>query len=133
MSASDKIADFTISKLNSIFDTVSHALPTATKYALEVTSIDCLVTILYGLEFTVLASVTTGFVFWGYRTARRIQLENHYDDREVPYIFGAVCGTIIGFILWGVALSSLLNFWAWVGIFHPDLYLIHLAVQKVTN
>jgi hypothetical protein len=74
MSASDKIADFTISKLNSIFDTVSHALPTATKYALptatkyalEVTSIDCLVTILYGLEFTVLASVTTGFVFWGY-------------------------------------------------------------------
>lgn len=35
------LQDYTTQKLQQLFDTVSHYLPTATKYVLEVTQINC--------------------------------------------------------------------------------------------
>ena len=126
--ASSRLTDFAIQKLNSTFDTVSKAMPTVTKYVLDVTSMNCLVNILQGLVMLIISGIMgyTALRLWKYG-------EEGYTDRHEFSMIGGVIlgiGCVISLI---ISVVILIDFWSWVGIFRPDLYLIHLAVQKVVH
>lgn len=132
--AANKVTDFAISKMNSLIDATSKALPTVTKYAMEVTSLNCLFSILTGVLLLVAAGILAYLSYFGWRRCFSICKEKgdaYWAGHEVP--FGAL-GGIAGIASCGLAISAgtqLFDFWSYVCVVHPDLYLIHLAVQKV--
>jgi len=133
MSNADKLTDFAIGKLNAVFDGVSHTLPTVTKYALEVTSMDCLKVIFLGFFWLLLSGVVSVWTIWFFKKMKAANNEAQTYDKGLPYVAWALFGVIPLMIPVGVSLAYLLDFWAWVGIFHPDLYLVHMAMVKVTG
>ena len=133
--ASSRLTDFAIQKLNSTFDTVSKAMPTVTKYVLDVTSMNCLVNILQGLVMLIISGIMgyTALRLWKYGE------EGYTDSHEfstVSHEFSMVGGVILGIgcvISLFISITWIMDFWSWVGIFRPDLYLIHLTIQKVVG
>jgi len=129
----DKLTDFALDKMNAAFAAVQHALPTITEAALTVTRIN----LLQELAWTVSTLLLAGGLFiisyklfaWG----KKIKAADRLNEDYLPvYIVATiVCGIgtaalIIGFV-------SLFNVWVWVGLFHPDLYIIHQVLEKVTS
>jgi len=129
--ASDKIVDFAIGKVNAVIDGAAKAMPKVTEYAMKVTSLDCLVHICIGLACLFAA---IGLTYILYKTIMlAIRLEEENNEYFIPLFLISGLG---GLFTAGVYVNSfmyLTNFWKWIGIFYPDLYLIHLAVQKVTG
>lgn len=60
---------------------------------------------------------------------------NNCPDADWGDICGAVkCGIYAASAVTAViGIFCLWNVWAWVGVFHPDLYLAHLALNKVMS
>lgn len=125
-SNADKITDFAIDKLNAVFDGVSKAMPTVAKYALEVTSINCLIAV---IQDFLLLLIPLAFAIVA-RTCWQNKRAEEYSDWEIPAIIATVLAFLCGI---GVIINIVGDMWKFIGIFHPDLYLIHMALQKVTG
>ena len=126
--ASSRLTDFAIQKLNSTFDTVSKAMPTVTKYVLDVTSMNCLVNILQGLVMLIISGIM------GYTALRLLKYgEEGYTDNHGFSTIGGVFLSLVCIVSLFISITGIMDFWSWVGIFHPDLYLIHLTIQKVVH
>ena len=52
--------------------------------------------------------------------------DNHYQNikNEIAY-FPLIMGYTLAGVLAGVSIYQMLNIWAWVGIFYPELYAVH--------
>lgn len=124
MSASDKITDFAISKIDSLVDTIQKTLPTISKYTLEVTKMDCI----SNLVFLVLPPLATLIFFFLFRMFWSWHKEETCSDWEIPAGAFFILMVISSLI---TVLCILNSFWYFVCISHPDIYLIHLMVQRV--
>lgn len=124
--AANKVTDFAISRMNSLIDATSKALPTVTKYAMEVVSLDCMMGLIH-LFWTLPLCI----IGWCYMIKLWKWCIKNLDDSGgataliiLIYTLGILALTIINLV-------TISNGWRWVCIFRPDLYLIHLAIQKV--
>lgn len=133
VSAADKITDFALSKIQSVLDTTTKLLPTVTKYVMGVTSMNCLFSILSYFSLLII-----GFVV--IRTARLwLRLDTDSDGNPLPwsrndFTPGFVVQYGIGCILLGFFIIAMFSsIWEFVCVVHPDLYLVHKAVEKVVK
>lgn len=123
---SDKLTDLAVSKMNTVFDAAQHAIPAISRYTLEVTKIGCIAHLI-GVLIPLLISVPLYIlfhIFWGFH-----KKERHGDWELTAGIFFA--GFLIAQSMFWILLFS--SFWSFICLTHPDLYLIHLVVQKVLN
>lgn len=121
--AANKVTDFAIQKVNGLIDAASKALPTATKYAMEVTSLNCL------MKFIPLMILIPLFIISSYITYRFWKWFPTQRDESACIPIGVFTLFPLGL---GIAICAIISDgWNWVCVFRPDLYLIHLAVQKV--
>lgn len=125
--AVNKVTDFAIQKMNSLIDATSKALPTVTKYAMQVVSMGCLIDLIYWVLFPIIGAVSINY-FIKYIKLAWIGGECH--ETFIPYMLVTVLTGVVSLIAVLVTLVGL-DLWKFVCVIHPDIYLIHLAVQKV--
>lgn len=110
------------------------SIPYVKTSVMQVTSMDCLFSL---IQSGILEGISLGFVYFSYRLFKwgvKIQkAADEYDDWCIPIYIAASLIFIISFVAIFVNLCALLDFWTWVGVNHPDLYLIHKAVQLVVH
>lgn len=118
-----KLEDFAITKLQSMFDAVGKAMPKITEAVLQVTSTDCLLAVIR-CQLLLLPAIFAGVVVY-------VLCRNDHKLDSTEYGASVFFGFIIGLftIIWIIV--SLCNWWEWVGIFHPDMYLLHKALMTV--
>jgi len=134
----DKTISMLTDMLHQIEHTVVHYTPIAWKAAQEVTRLDCLGQIVTGsgcLLFALVCGIAAG---WGVSNIVRIERENisrNYSKElpGAPYKALTVYVSVAGFVACIVASCNLFDWWAWIGIWHPDLFLIHEAMQKALH
>jgi hypothetical protein len=125
MSSTDKLTDFAIDKMQHFFDSLNAAMPKITHAVLTVTQYDCAFNILTGLFLLIVSAIgiKAALYFWG----------KYQPDEYSAYDFWAIATFIPSSVALVNSFVFLLDFWSWVGMFHPDLYLIHVALSKVTG
>lgn len=129
MSSTDKLTDFAIKQFTQLQDSVNHVLPTATKYVLETTSIDCFLNLLVFWALLLIASVLWA-IWFKYR-----KYEDHYSSALNKNVRQLTEGSqaVLVVISAITALTFILQFfstWYYVGWFHPELYLVHETMAK---
>ena len=132
VSNADKITNFALDKIQHLIDAASATLPKATQYALEVVSLQCLISVLDWLVFVPFLLVIGLVVRWLYWKFKDYKAEDHWDDGRWGYGVPA----IILFVVWvGVFIAFLctIPYWSFIGINHPDLYMVHIAMDKILN
>lgn len=131
MTNMDKLTDYLLNTLH----TVGDAIPKATEYALQVTSMGCqfnLITDAIGVAVGLMILLLTGITYKIYN--QKIAKWWKTYDKEILAVLCA--GTLLLSAMTGSAiifnsLSDLLDFWAWTCINHPDLYLVHQLLSKI--
>lgn len=133
MSSTDKLTDFAIATVNKAIDAAAHVLPVATKYVLEVTAINCALDVAQ----TGVLVVGTGIGLWTWNKYPLKWFKKAIEeDRSEGLIVGSGLVTILGAIgLLIACISSVVSIlgigWSVVGMFHPDLYIVHKALERV--
>lgn len=113
-------------QLSGMVEATKEALPHVTEAALNVAWASCLVIILSGVG--ALLGLTV-FILLSYLLAKQQTLSDKYDF-PVFGILSVASGMVsISFFI-GMCLN-LFSFWAWIGLFYPDLYLIHQLIEKI--
>lgn len=128
---------------------ISSSIPYIKAAVLQVTSMNCLYNVLWGgICFAIcLILLGVGLFYlnkctkWatvrnGENSEHRALKPNDYGyktflDTPICMAFFTSVALSIEFLV--LALISLTDFWQWTCIYHPDLYLVHLAAQKVLN
>jgi len=116
-----------------VLDGVQKALttyaPVAWKAAQDVTRLDCIGQICFGFGALIIAAILAPCVAL---LARQVSKYLNEDQEAMGFacLVGAVVGGMLACVLLIIGICQLLDFWAWAGMFRPDLYLIHEAMQK---
>lgn len=138
MSSSDKLTDFAIDKMQHFFDGLNANMPRITHAVLTATQIDCVISILTGFAYLAIAFIGFfGMWFFIKQDLKefKVKLEKYgqYAEYKQQYMSRVlIFGALMAFFSM-VSCVYLMNGWTWVGMFHPDLYLIHMALSKVTG
>lgn len=124
--------------LNIISGWLSNAqaqIPYVKQSVMTVTSMDCLFQIITGFiclgVLIILVIITTKLGSW-------LNKEDKKDYRQQTeyFVLWGICFWVFVFlnlVLFIGTCVNLLNFWAWIGISHPDLFLMHKAVNLIAG
>lgn len=136
--SSDKLLDLATTQLTNIIETAKNTAPKITETVLMITSYGNLIHVV--TYFIVLClSIPLFFVAkWFYckwwQIVEEDNKERHYhSERQIPYVIGTFGCIGLGVLLFIIGFCNLLDFWSWVGIWHPDLYLSHEILQRLTE
>lgn len=111
-------------------DSVNHILPTATKYVLETTSINCLLNVCVAF-FLSFCAVFAWSLFFGIGIRHSRHSEDYYNKGE--WNAPSIIRCIVACFLTAVAIiDQAANMWSYIGIFHPELYLVHQTMSAVS-
>lgn len=132
----DKALDLGANYLSQIIEASKAAIPIATQVTLQTTSFTCLVWVITGFIMAVLSGVL-GYVsnllikeyFKIYSRPGRPWEE--YDG--TGHLVGGIIGIGFSLLCLLCSLIHLLSVWHWVGVWRPDIYLVHEAIIRVTS
>lgn len=127
MSSTDKLIDFATKNIQDAINAAEKFLPTATKHVLQITSLNCVMNL---LPLVYLIPLLVVFFVISWKLFIKIKDTKIY-DKEFAWFLWGLGSFVLGGIIITAVLALTLNGWNWVCIFRPDLYLVHLAVQKV--
>lgn len=104
--------------------------PDAWSLTLKIVQVDgyqhLALTVSFALMAAILLFVSRYLWVWGTKGDR------YSGQRDAGGSFSVISSVIAGFLLVAFGIS-LIDIWAWMAIFHPDLYLAHLAVEKILS
>lgn len=133
----DKITNFALDKIQHLIDTASATLPKATHYALEVVSLQCI----WNVSAWILSFVIFVLCLWLCLSSikKDVQIDEsnrakYGNDRNdnCLYTIVAIVSGVIGVAAFGFTVFGF-PYWSFIGINHPDLYVVHLALDKVLS
>lgn len=114
------------------------SLPYLKASMLQVVSMNCLFNLLYGFVDLGIAVLLFSLARSAYRSFLVVEKNNegrtYYDSKEEvsSFVIGQFWISLVSGLLLSIgAFFYLLDFWSWIGVFHPDLYLIHRAVDII--
>ncbi len=122
----DRILEY----LDTIEGAIAEHGPDAVDLALTVARIDAAQTLLYGLGLILLAGVVCGpftSSVWSYAKKHCDPI----DSATTRLVYGAVGGpTCLTLLVFGF--EGLLNAFAWIGLFQPEVWIAHKALAALT-
>lgn len=134
--SSDKLIDLATTQLTNVIETVKTTTPKITETVLMITSYARLATIVGYVTCLILSVISLGIARYSYVRWSLIVEEKGQawiDDYHISWAIVCAASLILGIILFLVSFISLLDFWTWLGVWHPDLYLAHELVEKLTS
>lgn len=127
----EKLQDFALDLVKSLQQAAVQYGPEALQLVLNLRRLDALAQLASGL--IAVAVVFLFFKVFQYLQCRWTLKEISENDMEIPLgvAYMALVLGIIGCSIW--AISDLLDFWNWVGVFRPDLAIAHDIYEKVIS
>lgn len=134
----DRLIDLGSNYLSQIIDAAKAAVPLATNIALQTTSFTCIVSIVTGFVMLVVSSI---FGFISYKVALiGVKIHSKWRDKRDYSAYDGFGHIIASMILAGssvlcllCSMLHLLSIWSWVGVWHPDIYLVHEAIVRISE
>jgi hypothetical protein len=124
----EKVLTIVADKFNELVSAAEKATPVAINAVLTVVSINVIQNIVGGLVVLIICLVSSRYFHIYYGKYKILS----YGDREMEGVItiASLAVAVISGLISGIIL---LNVWNWVGVFHPNLYLVHELVNKVTE
>lgn len=127
----EKLTDFAIEKMNSAFDTIQKAAPVVTDAVLWVVRVNLLQAIAVSL-LLLLISIITFFIWKKFALPPLKEMAKDRFDASFARSLMVIL-LIPSIVLALIGVVRLANVWLWVGLWHPELYLIYETWEKVMN
>ena len=132
----DKVVDYATGKLDQVLEAAKVAIPQATDIAVQLAWVDAFQHLMYGIA-SIIASILTVLFVWKFFSLFMKEIKKDYHEACDPlvavYFVSMIAGGVgsIAFLISG--LIKLLNIWVWMGLYSPQLYLIHQVIDKVVK
>lgn len=119
----DKLTEFATTQLTNLIDATKAAMPQVTKLVLDVSWANALATVVLGSILLVLGliSLTLSFKLW----KKECNTDRNGQNDFPGYGISSVAFFIAAAFLFLGTAFNLFDVWAWIGLWRPDLYLIH--------
>ena len=130
------LTQFAVGKLNQIFEAANKAIPKATALAVQVTWWDCFQNIMFGFLLLFFCIVLASVGFWAFKkfqvpVTKKYRSGGTYSEKDECWFIVIIPTAVLSFLSLLTSLHYLIDGWAWIGLFHPDLYLVHEILKRV--